>query len=101
MNNRYLVRAVVADTPLNRKYGCVGKVVEGYLCRLSENLDPVVIEKNSSGASYKVDPASIRRCTGMYDNTKWEELPEEEKVLFLNETTVFGQKRLPKTGKVA
>ena len=41
-----------------------GEWVEGYLFRLSEELNPFIMLENKKGTSYEVDPSTICKCTG-------------------------------------
>lgn len=47
-----------------------GEWVEGYLYRISEELNPFIMLKNAEDESYEVDPETIGRYTGSIDKNR-------------------------------
>ena len=63
MNNRYLFRGRRKDN---------GEWVEGYIFRLKEEFDPMLMLPNKIGKNYEVIPETVGQCTGLKDkNGKW------------------------------
>lgn len=67
-----------------------GKWVTGYYCPCCFGYFPclpAIIDKNEVDSGcwrpQEVDPKTVRQFTGLYDNTKWEELTVEEQAEFL------------------
>lgn len=58
MNNRYLFRGKRKDN---------GEWVEGYIFRLKEELDPMVMLPNKIGKNHEVIPETVGQCTGLKD----------------------------------
>ena len=44
-----------------------GEWVEGYVYRISESLNPVIVLKDKCGESYEVDPETVCQYTGLTD----------------------------------